>query len=241
MLAHKQQDIEVDMAKKKTFVMYEDWGNYILNLPKDMAGELSQMIMAYSLYGEMKETDNPAIQAMFNVIKEKIDDDYMKWLEKCDRNRRNRLGEDYDEKEQDVTSGDDSSQVETNGDDSDYDYHTHIHNHKSYSKKEKIKPTEIDKQIIDYLNKVCDKNYGYNNQDCLKKIHGRLREKHTVEDFKRVIDNKAADWKSGEFNKFLRPSTLFCPKHFEEYLNERPPENKQHTDFSYIDEWVNES
>lgn len=212
--------------KKKTFVMHEDWANYILNLPKEMAGELSQMIMAYALNGELVETDNPAIQAMFKVIKDKIDDDYMKWLDRCDRNRRNRLGiddeDDVDnEEEQMVTSGDDSLQVVTNGNDSDYDYHNHIHNHKSSTKTD-VKTTETDIEIIDYFNTVCNTKYGYKNKQILEMIHGRLSDGFSVDNFKEVIDKKHGDWiNDPKMIKFLKPTTLFRPSHFEEYLNQK--------------------
>jgi hypothetical protein len=43
-----------------------------------------------------------------------------------------------------------------------------------------------------------------------------------------VIDNKVASWKNHKkYNSFLRPETLFCPKHFESYLNEKPKKINQ--------------
>ena len=41
-----------------------------------------------------------------------------------------------------------------------------------------------------------------------------------MEDFQRVIDNKCADWKGTEWEKYLRPATLFGTK-FESYLNQK--------------------
>lgn len=211
--------------KKKSFVIYEDWGNYILNLPVEMAGELSKMIMSYAINGELIESSNPAITAMFTLIKEKIDDDYMKYLDRCERNRRNRNGEnddidDYcDEEEQKMTSGDDSSQMVTSGNDSDYDYHDH--NHISSSKK-KIEATETDIRILDYFNSKCNTSYRYKNQEILKLIHGRLKDGFSEDDFKRVIDIKYEDWfDNPDMSKYLKPSTLFRPSHFEEYLNQK--------------------
>lgn len=40
------------------------------------------------------------------------------------------------------------------------------------------------------------------------------------DDFKIVIDKKCHDWKGGQFEQYLRPSTLFSNK-FESYLNEK--------------------
>ena len=222
--------------EKKSFVMYKDWGNYILNLPNEMAGELSKMIMSYAIVGEYIESSNPAITAMFAVIKDKIDEDYKKYLETCERNRRNRNGEnddidDYeDEEEQNVTSGDDSSRVVTSGDESDYDYHNH--NHISSPKRNNIQPTEIDTEIIDYLNTVCDKHYRTTKGN-IKYIHGRLKDGYSADDLKTVIDNKAAEWKGDvKWDKYLRPQTLFAPEKFDSYLNEKPK-----TNISIKDKW----
>ena len=50
-------------------------------------------------------------------------------------------------------------------------------------------------------------------------ISARLKEGFTVEDFKKVIDVKAKSWVGTDFEKYLRPTTLFGTK-FENYLNE---------------------
>ena len=41
-----------------------------------------------------------------------------------------------------------------------------------------------------------------------------------VDDFKKVIDTKAAEWLGTDMEKFLRPQTLFGSK-FESYLNQK--------------------
>ena len=48
----------------------------------------------------------------------------------------------------------------------------------------------------------------------------RLNEKYTIEDFNKVIDNKCLEWLGTDFEKFLRPETLFGSK-FESYLNQK--------------------
>ena len=51
-------------------------------------------------------------------------------------------------------------------------------------------------------------------------IRARINEGFTFEDFKKVIDIKCKSWKKTEWEKFLRPETLFGTK-FEGYLNEK--------------------
>ncbi|MBD3197988.1 MAG: hypothetical protein GF317_23260 [Candidatus Lokiarchaeota archaeon] len=74
--------------------------------------------------------------------------------------------------------------------------------------------------IIEYLNQKTNKNFKPSTQKTKDLIKARLNEKFTIEDFKKVIDNKCSQWLNDEkFNRFLRPETLFSNK-FEGYLNE---------------------
>lgn len=74
--------------------------------------------------------------------------------------------------------------------------------------------------IIDYLNKQSGSSYRASTPKTQTLIKARLAEGFKVDDFKKVIDNKVASWKGTEWEKFLRPETLFGTK-FESYLNER--------------------
>ena len=80
---------------------------------------------------------------------------------------------------------------------------------------------EID-EIVMYLNQKANKNFFTRTEPTRHCIRARLSEGHTVEDFKKVIDNKVEQWRGTENDKFLRPETLFCPKHFDSYRNENP-------------------
>ena len=82
------------------------------------------------------------------------------------------------------------------------------------------------KSVIDYLNIKTGKSYRL--ADTHKKlIRARYNEGYILEDFKKVIDNKVADWKDNkEFSKYLQPSTLFGNK-FDSYLNQEISSKKQ--------------
>ena len=80
-------------------------------------------------------------------------------------------------------------------------------------------------EIISYLNEKCSSRY--RATDSTKKlIRARLEEGFTKEDFFTVIDNKVKTWKGTEWEKYLRPSTLFNASKFQGYLNEKPVEKK---------------
>lgn len=79
--------------------------------------------------------------------------------------------------------------------------------------------------IINYLNNSCSKHYKPNIAKTKKLIDARIKEGFTEDDFKKVIDNKKAQWLNDEkMNQYLRPETLFGTK-FESYLNTETSNN----------------
>lgn len=77
---------------------------------------------------------------------------------------------------------------------------------------------EIYIAVLDYLNEKASTNYKASSKATQQHINARLAEGFTLDDFKCVIDKKCAEWIGSEFEKYLRPSTLFGSK-FENYLN----------------------
>lgn len=75
--------------------------------------------------------------------------------------------------------------------------------------------------IVEYLNEKAGTNYRHQTKATQKLINGRLSEGYTVDDFKKVIDKKVAEWKGTQFEQYLTPKTLFAPSHFENYLNQK--------------------
>lgn len=81
----------------------------------------------------------------------------------------------------------------------------------------------IYKDVIDYLNKKTGKRYSSQSVANRKLISGRVSEGRTLEDFLRVIDVKCSHWLDDpKMSEYLRPSTLFRPMNFENYLNQEP-------------------
>ena len=73
-------------------------------------------------------------------------------------------------------------------------------------------------EIISYLNQATGKNFK-NVETHKKLIRARWHEKATLDDFKKVIDNKSSEWLRTDMAKYLQPSTLFGNK-FDQYLNQ---------------------
>ena len=89
-------------------------------------------------------------------------------------------------------------------------------------------------EIIDYLNLKTGSSYRYSTKSIREYFNGRLREGYTVEDFKMVIDKKCLEWEGTDQEQYLRPSTLFAPKHFAEYLNQ-PVKKAKKSGFGFAD------
>ena len=75
-------------------------------------------------------------------------------------------------------------------------------------------------EIIEYLNYKANTKYRVNNKKTRASINARITEGFNVEDFKKVIDIKTAEWLNTNMQQYLRPETLFGTK-FEGYLNQK--------------------
>lgn len=97
-------------------------------------------------------------------------------------------------------------------------------------KGKKVGPTTDDeaanvKEVLAYFNEKTGRNLRYVDGN-IRVIRARLREGYTLDDFRRVIDVKYAQWNGDpKMKTYLRPQTLFSTK-FDSYLNEDLPEKK---------------
>ena len=90
---------------------------------------------------------------------------------------------------------------------------------------------EIDKDIyisiVSYLNQKAGREYRASSKKTRDLIKARIRDKFSVDDFMRVIDNMCDEWLGDKkMQAYLRPETLFGTK-FESYLNRKPNRSGQ--------------
>lgn len=92
---------------------------------------------------------------------------------------------------------------------------------KRIEKEKEIKNSSFDfiNEIITYLNSICNTNFKPNTPKTQTLIQARLNDGFSIDDFKTVIDKKSSEWLDTEWQKYLRPETLFGNK-FESYLNQ---------------------
>lgn len=84
--------------------------------------------------------------------------------------------------------------------------------------KDSIDQDNIYTPVVEYLNAKAGTGYKPTGKKTQSLIRARQNDGFTLEDFKRVIDNKCAEWISTDMEQYLRPETLFGTK-FESYLN----------------------
>lgn len=100
-------------------------------------------------------------------------------------------------------------------------------------------------EIVQFLNEAAGTNYRSNSKKTRDLIKSRFNEGFTLEEFKKVIDNKTREWKyNTEMCKYLRPETLFGTK-FESYLNQKINFNEESTNDDFEEsgyyDWINEA
>ena len=76
-------------------------------------------------------------------------------------------------------------------------------------------------EVINFFNSKANTKYKSNSKAIVSLISARLNDGFTVDDMKVVINNKYTEWKGTDYEKYLRPSTLFRQSKFEEYLNQK--------------------
>ncbi|WP_454016124.1 conserved phage C-terminal domain-containing protein [Bacillus sp. Marseille-Q7846] len=87
--------------------------------------------------------------------------------------------------------------------------------------KERSKDCIPYEDIVSYLNEQAGKSFKHKTAKTRSLIKVRFKDGFIIDDFKRVIDIKTAQWlKDSHMNPYLRPETLFGTK-FEGYLNEK--------------------
>lgn len=87
-------------------------------------------------------------------------------------------------------------------------------------KEEKNIYSRVSEEAIAHLNQRTGRRFNPKTKNVLDLVAARSKEGYTLDDFKTVIDNKVKDWKGTSYEKYLQPSTLFAPSHFDEYLNQ---------------------
>lgn len=86
-------------------------------------------------------------------------------------------------------------------------------------------------EIIGILNEAAGTNFRASSKDSQKHIRARWAEGYRIDDFRKVIEKKCAEWGGTKMQEYLRPETLFGAK-FEGYLQQASVSKAKPTTFS---------
>ncbi len=66
---------------RDSIVFYDSWGRMICDLPNEQAATLIKMVFNYTFNDLVSESDDITVNAIFGMIREKLDEDADKWEE----------------------------------------------------------------------------------------------------------------------------------------------------------------
>lgn len=178
-------------------------------------------LQTFQRYG-MVEVEGEAIRIKNWEVHQNIDG-----MERAKQLTRERVRRHRERKKQDglpVPNEENQSNVTvTSRNATDIDKELDIDKEKKENKKtmsSKLDHSALYQSIINYLNQKAGTSYRHTSKNTQALMKARLSEGFEEKDFYKVIDNKIVSWLNTDFEKYLRPSTLFGSK-FEGYLNER--------------------
>ena len=220
------------MKKPKIINLFIDYAEEFSLLSDAQAGRLIKALLAYADKGEKPDfSDDKAICVMFSMMKKQVDRDFGKYQELCDRrseagkkggapkgnqNARKSSNSSKTSKDNDKDKNENKNKDDNKDEDKDNDLcDAHGAGEGRASSTRYILETS---EIIDYLNQKAGSRYQPTAKSTERLIAALLNDGYTVEDMKRVVDMKCKEWKFTEYQKYLRPETLFGEK-FEGYLN----------------------
>lgn len=198
-----------------------DYGEALLGMPDENVGKIIKGLIEYAMDKEQTPIDDPNVLGLCTVMKLHIgrDEDYRQ--NKINAGRSGGLAKSSKTKQNVAKRSKGVAEISTDvAEDSNvkqslppypnpYPYPNPNNN-------------SLVEEVVKYLNEKTKSHYQAKGKT-YDLINARLNDGFTVDDCKKVIDKKSAEWKDTPYEKFIRPSTLFAPSHFEEYLNQ--PDN----------------
>ena len=188
-----------------------DYGEALLGMPDENVGKIIKGLLEYSMDKEPTPINDPSVSGFCMVMKLHIDRDEEYRQNKINAGRsggqakRSKVKQSQAKRSKGIA---DESKDKQSLPPYPYPYPNPNNNNNS-----------LVEEVVKYLNEKTNSHYQAQGKT-FELINARLNDGYTVDDFKKVIDKKYKEWKGTPYEKFIRPSTLFAPSHFEEYLNQ---------------------
>ena len=230
---------------RDSVVFYRSFYEAVKNLPPEEFKESMQAILNYSFDGKPPDTQGSIAHTVFTLVKPQIDANNQRYENGKKGGKKPNPNRDGTKPEpnrnQDGTKPEPNVNVNVNVNVNDKDKNNMSGSEDGTPTHPEDKSADgafLDEsgEVVDYLNQAAGTAFRKTSKDTKKHIRARFNDGYTLDDFKTVIDHKVTEWKGTEFERFLRPSTLFGSK-FEGYLNQRDgPRYAKKTSFSNFQE-----
>ena len=220
---------------KKSFIVYTSWKMWLDGLTKEQKGIWLDWMMDYCNDLNPDYPQDQAVMIACMMAKDTLKRDLKKYEERKERMKTARNLNPNNNKELLSNSNQtEIKQISVNNQSniSSDNVNVNVNDNVNVNVLDKSNINKVSKdtmsskladaclEIINYLNLKTNKNFKPNAKATQDFIKARLKDGYSIDDFKKVIDNKCYQWLGTEQEQYLRPETLFRPSHFESYLNE---------------------
>jgi uncharacterized phage protein (TIGR02220 family) len=175
-------------------IFYRSFYEAIKELPKETQADIYNAIFEYALNFKEQELSGLS-KTVFTLIKPQLDANTKRWISGTT-----------------PKSKQEASETEANDKRNGSETEANKNNNENQNDNDII-------TIISFLNEQSTSDFQISTATNRSLISARLKD-YSVEDIKAVISLKCKEWKGKEFEKYLRPSTLFNATKFESYYNE---------------------
>lgn len=166
---------------KGNFLLSDEWKTMFVSLPDAEAGQLIKAAFCYHS-GDEVQIDDPVIAAIFQMIKEKIDENEKKYADTCQK-RADAARARVSKSKQMHTSGSKSQQTAP---DSEYDYENDIDTHLKVSNNPPLSPRRyfaderVDERYQEYLKSRKENKHPLKSETSIKANAKKLHNMATV-------------------------------------------------------------
>ena len=214
--------------ERNSFVFYRSFYEAVKDLDQETRLAYYEALMRYALNGEEPQ-DNVIVKSLLNLVKPQIEANNRKYEngKKGGRPKKEAPEAAVGESESDILE---TKINQTKPNESNPEPNVNVNDNvnvnvndnvlKEKQKKEKSDDFCACVKTVEYLNEKCGTKYDPENEELHKQIKDRIREGHTLEEFKSVIDKKSRDWINTSMERHLNPVTLFKTIKFDVYLGE---------------------
>ena len=204
------------MKKPQAIQLYIDNLEELEALGSEQTGKLIVALLRYADKGETPDfSDDITLRLVFNMLRRRIDRDFERYAQTCEKRRlAGKKGGAPKGNTNAAKQPRASKTTQTEAETKTEAYTQGVQKSRASSPRYIVETNEV----IEHLNLQTGRNFHATAKSTQRKIGALLEQGFTTEDMKRAVDKMVREWRHTEYEKYLRPETLFGDK-FDSYLN----------------------